>query len=287
MTRSGTFVAGAVAVTGALALPASLAAHPQRAPSPARLTLPALRAGKLARCYQATGSAGVTVSVALSGGGAGHSYEFSATVPRMGQGSAGVVFGTFNHRGDATATIRDLAVPEESHPRGELFSNSDAPSTGRPIAFSVSTFDLSGPHPTRPDRRDTISLGTVLLGYRGVSVGYGNIFFGEDAYVHARHRLMVADAPFAGKTLYGFFTNRAGTRVLNRFVVGKADSPCGYATRVVSVAPPELPAGERTYRIWVNPGTRLDPQRAVSEPLSVTGTGSQATYDPNIRPAGG
>ncbi|WP_249010692.1 hypothetical protein [Conexibacter sp. DBS9H8] len=230
MKRDLTMLAGALTAAAGLAVPASARA--------------AVTIGPLAPCYQAVPPHGVTaIHVRLSGGGASDNFVLDATIPGQGLGSAGSTDGTFGATGAADTTLTDVYPP----------GNPIGPIPGRRVNLSVQDF---GPNGTV-----TTELGSVLLTTLALKVA------STPTRPYQARQVAVSGVALADKRIYGFVTNRRGTRVLRRVYLGRGNV-CGYVSHRAIVAPAHKAAG--TYRFYVNAGPRLNRRDSLSEAFQIT-----------------
>jgi len=223
--------AGTVAVAGALALPASASA--------------AITAGPLAPCYQAMAPNGVpSIPVTLTGGTPGDLYQLIATDPGTAAGSAGSVSPTtpFDVNGDGAATLTHV------YPPGDPID----PVAGRKIDLSVEDFNANGD--------TTTPIGTVLTTELALNVA------DKPSDPRKAREVTISGTPFANKKLYGFITNKTGTKIYKRFYLGKGNV-CGYAARKEIVEPPHDAAGN--YRLYVNTGDKLSKKASLNYPFQI------------------
>jgi hypothetical protein len=238
MSVAGRRIAGIMVIAGGLAAPAAGGAEAAR---------PAVTAAPFARCYAAPHGTVPPISVSLSGGGGGDGYVLSATYPhtRAGNGDAGSTDGTFDASGNATAVLSGVAPYDDDR----LY-----PTPGSPVALDVKDYTpTQGPVST--------PIGNIIVSQEGVDVAVSPTDPRKPRFVTA------ADIAWAGKPIYGFVTNRAGTKLLRRFAIGRGNA-CGYAKRKALASPPGSRAGR--YVLWVGAGSRLSKSSDLKDPFSIT-----------------
>jgi hypothetical protein len=229
MQRDLRVLAGATVAAAGLALPASAQA--------------AVSIGPLAACYQAVPPHGVpAIPISLSGGGPSDNFVLDATDPGQGLGSAGSSDGTFSATGSAFTTLTDI------YPPGDPID----PIPGRRVNLSVQDFG--------PNGSVTTQLGSVLLTTLALRVS------STPASPYRPRQVSVSGVHFAHKKIYGFITNRRGTRILRRVYLGRGNV-CGYVSRRAIVAPVHRASG--TYRFYVNAGDRLEKRYSLSEAFRI------------------
>jgi hypothetical protein len=200
-------------------------------------TASALTATVNQRCYTnvpTKGSQPVVVNIA--GGTPGATFQVSATIPHKGTGSDGFQDGTFDANGDGTATIDDVFPP----------SGTIDPTRGQTVLLSVEDFGAATPQ--------DVPVGQFLVTTLAMNVS------DKPVDPHARRVVTVSGTPFAGRRLWGFIVKPRSNHVLRRFSLGTGDV-CGFTSAKAVVAPADFHLG--TYRLYVNPGSRLDKSHAI------------------------
>lgn len=235
--RSRRQLAGAALVSAA-ALAAPMAASAGSAQA-------AITASGLHRCYSGIPlGRQATITAHFSGGTPFDRFMFIATVPGKGTGSAGSSDGdtAFDQLGNGTASITNVFPP----------SDASGPLAGERVDLSVEEFGAAGDV--------TTPIGSVLITNIALNV--------SDTPRNPRKKRMVtlSGTPFAGKKIYGFVTNKKGTKVLRRFYVGRGNV-CGYTKRKAVVAPKSYKRG--SYRVYVNAGKKLNKKRALGIKFSI------------------
>ena len=190
-----------------------------------------------APCYShIVGSGTQPLVVGLTGGTPGAGFVMAATAPGKGLGSQGSASGNFDAAGKALATIENIFPP----------SGSIDPLKGDVIAITIKDFGVT---PTVDQL-----LGQTLITNLGLDVST------TPRNPRAKRSVRVSGSPFAGKKLYGFVVKGTSRKILKRFSIGTGNV-CGYASRKVVVAPKSFRKG--TYRLYVNPGTKLDKPNSI------------------------
>lgn len=228
---------GAIVAVAALAAPMAASAGSAQA---------AITASGLQRCYSGVPlHQQATITAQFAGGTPGDTFMFIATVPGKGSGSAGSSDGdtTFDALGNGTASITNVFPPGDAI----------GPLAGRKVNLSVEDFGAAGDVTTQ--------LGSVLISNIALDVS-------ETPRSPRKKRMIkLSGTPFAGKKVYGFVTNKKGTKVLHRFYVGRGNV-CGYTKRKTSLFPKHYKRG--SYRLYVNAGKKLNKKRALGEKFSIT-----------------
>ena len=186
------------------------------------------------QCYGHLPSRGSEpISAVVTGGTPGADFNLLAR-GRSGQ-TVGSTSGTFDAAGTANAQILGVRPP----------SGTTQPTKGERITFVVQDTGTQTETQSASALVTTISMSVSSKPRnprlpRTIKVSGGRVF--------------------ARKTLYGFVTKPGSGRVLRRVRVGKANL-CGYASTKKVVAP--RGAGAGNFRIYVNPGTKLNKPNAV------------------------
>ncbi len=214
---------------------------------PASADAAVMTASPLAACYAAPHGTVPPISVPLSGGGASDGYVLSATYPNTpaGHGDAGSTDGNFDASGNATAVLSDISPYNDDR----LY-----PTPGSPVALDVEDY-------TQDQGTVTTSIGSILVSEEGVDIALSPLNPSKPRFVTA------ADLAWAGKPVYGFVTNRAGTKLLRRFAIGRGNT-CGYVKRKVLATPPHARVGR--YVLWVGVGRRLQKSSDLKETFAIT-----------------
>ena len=188
-------------------------------------------------CYSKvpTGSSEPIVAT-IAGGTPNGRFQLIFTAPGKGSGSAGSQVGTFDAAGNAVVTYTTISPPRTTID----------PSRGQRVDVSITDFTAATPEQPA---------GSFLVSTVAMSVA------NKPRNPRAKRAVKVSASPFANQVLYGFVTKPGSTRVLKRFKVGKGNA-CGYAERRAVVAPTRFRNGK--YRLYVNPGTRLRRNAALS-----------------------
>lgn len=196
------------------------------------------------RCYTHVPTKGSQpIVVTMTAGPPGAGYVVAATVPGKGLGSAGSSSGQFDAAGNAQTAITDVFPP----------NGTIDPTRGQRINLSVRIFPVGA-------NTFDVPIGPTLVTTLSMKIGSRPISPRKPRPVR------VSGTPFAGHKVYGFVTNRGGTRVLRRVYLGRGDV-CGYTTRKAIVAPHNVRPG--TYRFYINAGKRLEKKRAISESFRI------------------
>jgi hypothetical protein len=186
------------------------------------------------QCYAHLPSRGSEpISAVITGGTPGADFNLIARGLK-GQ-TAGEASGTFDAAGAATAQILDIRPP----------SGSIKPNKGEPVTFVVQDTGTQTETTSGGALVTTISM-TVSAKPRNPRL--------------ARAITVSGGRVFAHKTLFGFVTKPGSGKVLRRVRVGKTNI-CGYAKTKQVVAP--RGAGAGNFRIYVNPGAKLDKPNAI------------------------
>jgi hypothetical protein len=234
MSRNWKLAAGGLVAAAGLAVPASASA--------------AITASPFQACYAAGTSGGVaSIPVSLSGGTPGDLWQIVASYPNSSSGSAGSTDGDdapFDGNGDASGTLTNIFP--DGDPAG--------PIKGRTVDVSVEDFPQDDSAPT------TTPVGSFLVTNTALDVNFGT------SNPKAERAVTVSGTQFAGKQVYGFITNKAGTKVLRTFHLGKGDV-CGYTTHKEIVAPSDYKTG--VYRLFVVAGDKLVKSAALSSEFQV------------------
>ena len=197
-------------------------------------------------CYAHLPTRGSEPIVArITGGTPGANFLLAATGPGKATGSAGSTSGTFDGAGNATVQLTDVSPP----------SGTIDPTKGEQVQLTIQDFGAGGAE---------TPVGTALITNIAITVS-------SRPRSPRAHRLLrvSAGSAFAGKALFGFIVKPGSSRVLRRFRVGTANV-CGYASTRAIVAPRSYRAG--SYRVYVNPGSRLDKSHAVVFAFTITKT---------------
>lgn len=231
-------------VTGAAMIAAAALAAPMAASASSAQA--AITASGLHRCYSGVPlRKQATITAHFSGGTPGDTFMFIATVPGKGTGSAGSSEGntTFDALGNGTASITNVFPPRDAI----------GPLAGEKVDLSVEEFGPAGDV--------TTPIGSVLISNIALKV--------SDTPRNPRKKRMVklSGTPFAGKKMYGFVTNKKGTKVLRHFYIGRGNV-CGYTKRKAVVAPKNYKRG--SYRLYVNAGKKLNKKRALGQKFSIS-----------------
>lgn len=228
---------GAIVAATALAAPIAASAGSAQA---------AVTASGLHKCYSAIPlHKQATITAQFSGGTPGDTFMFVASVPGKGTGSAGSSDGqtAFGATGTGTASITDVFPPGDSI----------GPLAGKRVNLSVEEFGAAGDV--------TTPVGSVRITNIAMDVS-------ENPRSPRKKRMVkLSGTPFAGKRIYGFVTNKKGTKVLHRFYVGRGNV-CGYTKRKVSFFPKRYKRG--SYRVYLNAGKKLNKKRALGEKFSIS-----------------
>jgi hypothetical protein len=198
-----------------------------------------------APCYThipTVGSAPVVVN--LAGGTPGAGFIVAATGPTGGVGSAGSATGTFDPAGNGSAAITDVSPP----------SGSIDPIAGEPIVLSVKDFGTGAAAVDVP-------IGQTLVTNLAMTIAL------KPRSIRAHRTVKVSGTPFAGLAMYGFITKGTNPKVLRRVSLGTGDG-CGYTSAKVIVAPKSFKPG--TYRLYVNPGTKLDKPKSIFRSFKIS-----------------
>jgi hypothetical protein len=223
---------GVVAVAGALALPASASAD---------ITV----STQLPSCIWTHSNFGTTtLSYTLSGGTPGAEYLTHMELPG-GQGAQGDAGGTFDASGTAAITLKGIYPPDSSMPTKSYKET-----------IVVSQSDETATTPYTP-------VASLLVSSDAVEIPTSPF------NMHKTRLISASGQTLANKSVTGFVTNKAGTKVLKRFALGKANV-CGYVARKEVVAPGRL---NGNFRLYVDPGTKFNKKLAVSATFGVFGDG--------------
>ncbi len=190
-----------------------------------------------------TGSSQPIVAT-ITGGTPNGRFQLIFTAPGRGSGSAGSQTGTFDAAGNAVVTYTTISPPRTTID----------PSRGQRVDVSITDFTAGTPEQPA---------GSFLVSTIAISVA------NTPRNPRAKRAVKVSATPFAGQVLYGFITKPGSTKVLKRFKVGKGDA-CGYAQRRAVIAPTRFRGG--SYRLYVNPGTRLRRNTALSFAFRISTT---------------
>ena len=173
------------------------------------------------------------ISAVVRGGTPGADFNLLA---RGRRGNVvGSTSGTFDAAGEATAQIIGVRPP----------SGTTKPTKGEKITFAVQDTGTQTETASGSALVTTISM-TVSAKPRNPRL--------------ARTIKVSGGRVFARKSLSGFVTKPGSGKVLRKVRIGKANV-CGYASTKQVVAP--VGAGAGNFRLYVNPGARLDKPNAV------------------------
>lgn len=195
------------------------------------------------RCYTHIPTRGSQpIVMNLAGGTPGANFLVAATVPGKGTGSAGSASGTFDAAGNGVGVIENVSVP----------GGTISPTKGRPVNLSVQDYGAGGAEQPLGQARITNLALTISSRPRNI---------------RRKRTVSVSGTPFANRGLSAFIVKGSKSRhVLRRIPLGRANA-CGFASAKGYTAPKSFRTG--TYRIYINPGRKLDKKNAIYESFRI------------------